>query len=89
MCYGEIRILTDVVINTGPFGIVIMVVHLPDPVLYGINQAKNFRNSMLKWNEPAIYGWGELPPAIDPKFILVRTPAPISNHKYLVSVLSV
>ena len=32
---------------------------------YGKAQATNFYESMIKWNNPDSYGWGELPPCID------------------------
>ena len=32
---------------------------------YGEFQADNFRDSMNKWNNPAVLGYGELPPCID------------------------
>lgn len=58
-----------------------------DSVLYGKNQAKNFHDSMIKWNDPASFGWGELPPCIDVESLFVGMAGPKNRALCLLSCL--
>lgn len=58
-----------------------------DPILYGKNQAGNFHGSMLKWNDPAVTGWGELPPFIDAECRFVGMAGPKNRALNLKSCL--
>ena len=72
-----------------PFHFLISPTLLEDPEVNGVIQADNFHQSMKKWNDPAVYGWGELPPCIDVEDRFTGMAGPKSRAISLLNCLEV